>query len=319
MASSRESGRLLLLALALAAAPAGAATGTLRIPAEALVTGDPVHLGDIAQLEGDGAMALRGLVLSAAPRGTEVRVLDGARVLDALRLAGLDPAVTYTIPATIRLRRAIQEIPQPALRTLVEEWLARQLGPGAKDAALVALDTHGPVVVPTGAWTATVSVPPGVELRGRVRLEIGLAVDGVPVRTVWVTAEISRWSRVAVATRDIGRGEPVRPGDLALERREGAGLPRCVLTDLGEAEGAVAVRPLRAWSAVACDDLGAPVVVRRGTPVLLVAERGALRVSAAGEARHDAARGERVAVVARGSGKVIVGRVHDASTVTVGF
>lgn len=318
MASS-PSPRLALACLLVAVTVLAADGGRLRIPPEVIVTGDPVRLRDVALLEGPAAEALADVVLGPAPRGAEVRVVDGSRVLETLRRAGLHPAVTYAIPATLRLRRATQEIPPAAVRDLVEAWLARTLGDGAGDARLTALDTHGPLIVPAGAWTATVSAPQGVDLRGRVRLELALAVDGAPVRTAWVTADIARFGQVVVATRDVARGEAIRPGDLALERRELSSVPRAALTDLAEAEGAVARQPLRAWMPVSREQLGAPVLVHRGAPVLLVAERGALRVSAAGEARHDAARGERVAVTNRASGKAVVGRVVDATTVAVGF
>lgn len=318
MASSRN-GWLALAWLLGAVVAVGADGGRLRIPPEAIVTADPVRLRDVAQLEGPAAEALADVVLGPAPRGAEVRLLDGSRILETLRRAGLSPAVTYAIPATLRLRRATQEIPSAAVRGVVEEWLVGQLGDGAADARLVALDTHGPLVVPAGAWTATVTAPPGTDLRGRVRLELVLVVDGTPARTAWVTADIARFGEVVVATRDVAPGEAIRPGDLVLERRELSSVPRAVLTDLAEAEGAVARKPLRAWMPVARDQLGTPVVVHRGAPVLLVAERGALRVSVAGEARHDAGRGERITVTNRASGKAVVGRVVDAGTVAVGF
>jgi len=319
MASCPELRLAALLTALAAAVTAEAAGGRISVPAEVVVAADPVRLRDVAVLEGEGAAALAEVVLAPAPRAAESRTLDGTRLLDTLRRAGLDPAITYTLPATLRLRRATQEVPAHALRTVVEDWLATQLGPGAADARLTALDTHGPILVPAGAWTAEVAAPPGAGPRGRVRLELALAVDGLPAKTAWVTAEIARWGEVVVATRQVARGELLRPGDLALQRLELSGLSRAVLTDPAEAEGAIARQPLLAWAPVRREQLGTPALVRRGAPVLLVAERGALRVSAAGEARHDAARGEQVSVLSRSSGKTLVGRVVDEGTVAIGF
>lgn len=318
MPSSAE--RWLACALAgVLGAPAAHAAGRLTVPPEVVVAADPVRLRDVAVLDGEGAVALAEVVLVPAPRAGESRTLDGGRLLETLRRAGLDASVTYTVPATIRLRRATQEIAPHAVRGVIEEWLRTQLGPGADDAYLEHVETYGPLVVPAGAWTAAVHAPPGVVPLGRVRLELELLVDGAPVRTAWVTAEIARFGEVVVATRQIARGEQLRPGDVALQRLELSGLPRSVLTDPAEAEGGLARQALTAWAPIRREHLGTPVAVRRGDAVVLVAERGALRVTAAGEARQDAARGDAVAVVNRGSGKALVGRVLDAGTVAVEF
>jgi flagella basal body P-ring formation protein FlgA len=53
--------------------------------------------------------------------------------------------------------------------------------------------------------------------------------------------------------------------------------------------------------------------------VQLVAERGALRITALGEAKQDGAQGERVAVMNRSSGKLVTGRVLAANMVAVEF
>jgi flagella basal body P-ring formation protein FlgA len=174
-------------------------------------------------------------------------------------------------------------------------------------------------VVPAGAWTGQVTAPPGVTPLGRVRLELEILVDGTPARTLWATADVSRFGDVVVATRQVARGELLRPGDLALQRLELSALPRSVLTDAAEAAGTVARQTLLAWAPVRREQLGVPALVHRGDAVLLVAQRGALRLSAAGEARHDAGRGEAVAVLNRRSGKTLVGRVLDPGTVAVEF
>ena len=67
------------------------------------------------------------------------------------------------------------------------------------------------------------------------------------------------------------------------------------------------------------DQLANLPAVRRGDVAQLVAERGGLRITAPGEVKQDARRGESVRVVNRASQKELIGRVVDGSTIEVTF
>jgi len=318
MPSWRE--RVALAALCLAAAATTlAAGGRILVPADVVVERDPVRLRDVASLDGAEAEALADVVLGPAPQAGESRTLDGARVLAALRRGGLPADVTYTIPALVRIRRAMQELRADAVRPLVEEFLRRQLGDGPDAFDLRTVELPGVIPIPTGAWSAHVSVPPGVALAGRVRLALEIVQDDRPVRTVWVTAEVGRVADVVVPTRAIARGETLGAADVTLQRVDLGGVPKGMVTDPAEAAGAIARVPLLPFAPLRHDQIGTPVIVRRGETVLLVAERRGLRITVSGEARHDAGRGEQVVVVNRSSGKQLTGRVTDVGTVAVEF
>jgi flagella basal body P-ring formation protein FlgA len=62
-----------------------------------------------------------------------------------------------------------------------------------------------------------------------------------------------------------------------------------------------------------------PPLVRRGDSVTIVAEAGAMRVTAAGEARQKGGRGDRIAVVNLDSRRTIYAQVIDGRTVAVNF
>jgi flagellar basal body P-ring formation protein FlgA len=62
-----------------------------------------------------------------------------------------------------------------------------------------------------------------------------------------------------------------------------------------------------------------PPMVKRNDRVSIVAESGSLRITAMGEVRESASRGERVKVVNLGSNKEIFARVVDPKTVQVEF
>jgi flagella basal body P-ring formation protein FlgA len=307
------------IALLLGVAPGQGAPGGGRIvvPAEVIVAADPIRVRDVAALEG-AAEALGDVVIGPAPGAGESRTFDGLRLLDTLKRNGLDPSrITYTLPPLLRVRRATQDVPPSELKSLVEAHLAKELGEGAADASVRAVETAGPVLVPSGPWTATVTAPPGTTLLGRTRLSIEFRQDDKVVRTAWVTADIARRAAVVVATRAVGRGETLGEKDVAVQQLDLSELPRSIVP--AEVVGLAVRQPLLPWAPVRREQVGADTLVRRGDAVMIVASQGALRITTPGEVREDAGRGESVAVVNRVSGKKIVGRVVDARTVAVEF
>ncbi len=294
--------------------------GRITVAADPIVTGGTVRLRDVAALDGPAALAVADVELATAPSAGESRLLDGKRLLDTLVVAGLDlSTVTYNVPPTVRVRRATQEIPPSTVRQLVEDDLRRRFGDDAGALVLRTVELTAPIRIPTGTWSAQVVVPPGTALLGRVRLQLDVAVDGHPARTAWITADIGRFSDVVVATREIERGALVPAEAVGLDRQDLSALPRDVATDVASVVGRTARVPIVAFSPVRLQQVATGATVRRGDVVELVAERGALRLSALGEVKQDAGAGERVAVMNRTSGKVITGRVVDGKTVTVEF
>jgi flagella basal body P-ring formation protein FlgA len=306
--------------LTLIAATVLAAGERVTVMREATVAGQTIRLGDVAALEGERAQALAALELGNAPQAGESRMLDGMAVLQALRReAGDLRSLTYSIPPTVRVRRAVQEVTEPAVRAIVEAFLAETLGPAAHDTVLRSVEVPGRIRLPAGAYVARVTPPAGAPLLGRVRLQLAFTVDDRPAKSVWVTADVGLFGPVVVARRPIARGETLAAGDLALDRRDLSQEPRGVLGGIEDAAGRMARTPLVPYVPLRREQLETPATVHRGDVVLLVAERGALRITSPGEVRDDAAVGEQVRVVNRASRKDLVGRVVDASTVAVDF
>jgi flagellar basal-body rod protein FlgG len=315
----RSSSSLVLL-LGVASVALAAPTTRVTVAREASVRGASIRLGDVAVVDGANAGPLADLVLAPAPAAGETRALEGGQVLAALRRAtGADEGLVYTIPPLVRVRRAAQELDAAALRGVVEDWLATAYREAQGEPVLHAVELPAPIRLPTGAWTARVVPPAGTALLGRVRLQLDLAVDGEPARSAWVVADVGLVADVVTSRRPVARGEVLGADDVALERRDLAEMPRGVLTALDEAVGQMTRTPLTPGAAIRREQLAAPAAVCRGDVVLLVAERGGLRLTAPGEVRHDAAVGEQVEVTNRTSRKAVVGTVLDPRTVAVVF
>lgn len=121
-------------------------------------------------------------------------------------------------------------------------------------------------------------------------------------------------ARVAVAREAVAAGQALAPEQLALERRDISNVPDSIGA-LDAAAGLSSRRALRAGELLRASLLAAPILVRRGAPVRIVARRAQIDVSTAGEALEAGARGAQVRVRNLASGNVIRARVLDADTV----
>jgi flagella basal body P-ring formation protein FlgA len=316
----RSSSRRLGAALVLAAATAAGATGRITVAREATVAGATVRLGDIASLEGDLVPGVAALPLGPAPGAGESRRLDGAAILRALQRGGVDlDAVTYSIPAAVQVRRAAQEVDEAAVRTIVERFLADTAGAEGGDVVLRTIELPAPIRIPAGDYTSRVVAPEGSELMGRVRLRIDFVQEDRTVKSAWVTADVGVFGPVVVARRPIARGETIAADDLTLDRRDLSQVPHGAAMRIEDAAQMIAKLPVSPFTPIRRDQLEAPSAVHRGDVVLLVAERGGLRITVPGEVREDAGLGQQVHVVNRATRKDLVGRVVDPSTVVVEF
>jgi flagella basal body P-ring formation protein FlgA len=139
------------------------------------------------------------------------------------------------------------------------------------------------------------------------------------VSSVTVTVHIAVFENVYVTRRVIPRGTLVTAEDISAERRDVSTLPRGVITRAEEVVGKEAKVTLPPLMPLRHEQLGAPVLVRRGEVVTLLVESASLRITTTGEVREDAPRGAQVRVINQSSQAEVVGRVVDAATIAVAF
>jgi len=120
-------------------------------------------------------------------------------------------------------------------------------------------------------------------------------------------------AKVVVAASDLMPGKFLSPSDVLLERHDISGVPDS-FSDLTLVEGMSARRTIRAGDVLRQNMLMAPILVKRGDQVRIVARREQIEVSMSGEAMDAGARGALVRV-RNASGTVIRARVTDQGTV----
>lgn len=146
----------------------------------------------------------------------------------------------------------------------------------------------------------------------RMRFVVRCPVEGGWRYEYVVRGHVS--AMVAVAAAPIPAGEPLTEAMITLERRD----VTLIADALGAPDAAVGQtsrRSLRPGDVLRAGQLAAPVLVKRGDAVLMVARRDGVEVSTSGEALDSGARGAAIRVRNPSSGQVVRMRVTGAGTV----
>ena len=118
-----------------------------------------------------------------------------------------------------------------------------------------------------------------------------------------------------VLSRTVQRGEMLSAHDFVSKVLPGAQARGAVRADA--ADGLEARRTLRSGMPVRASDLAEPRLVKRGEPVTIVLQTGALSITAAGRALADGALGEPVRVFSEATNQTLNGVVEDTGRVRV--
>lgn len=309
---------LVILILAPAVAAAGPA---IRVPAKAEVAGPVVRLGDVARLAGFAraeADRLTAVEIGRAPAVGVGQLLPRAYLESVLRDAGVGPGVRLALPDRLEVVRKAETLAGAALRRRVEAAVRARMPHAAEDVAAVQVPELPDLKVPLGSAVA-VEFEEGEDFAGPVTVELRVTDGGELVRAQRVTARVDVFATVWVPTRAFRRGEPLTPRDLVEKRVPQSDVPRDALDAAALGEGARLRRDLAAGQPLRRAWVDLPPMVARGDRVTLVATRGALRLTAVGEAMGRGSFGDTVKVRNVSSSKVVAGRVAGPQLVEVPF
>lgn len=159
-------------------------------------------------------------------------------------------------------------------------------------------------------------VPSGGRLWGKTTVGARCAAGANWV--IYVPVTVSVQAPVVVAARPVAHGRVLAAEDLTLQTLELTQLPAGVLTDVAAAIGQTLNVGLLPGYPLRQDMLRAPVVIRQGQSVRVVAQGGGFGVSAEGRALGNAAAGQTVQV-RTANGQTVSGIARPDGSVEVRF
>ncbi|MGP9823365.1 flagellar basal body P-ring formation chaperone FlgA [Ectopseudomonas khazarica] len=151
----------------------------------------------------------------------------------------------------------------------------------------------------------------------RQRLQLSCA--DAPGWTLTALVQASVFLPTVHAARVIERGQTITRDHLQLQEVNIGKASRGFYADVDEVVGQGAKRRIRAGQLIAPNLLSAPLLVRRGQQVSIVASQDGISASATGEALANGREGEVIRVRNLGSQKVIEAQVVEEGVVTSTF
>lgn len=158
-------------------------------------------------------------------------------------------------------------------------------------------------------------LPPGGHLLGNIT--IGIQCRGSKPWTVYVPATVKAMRQVVIAKRPILRGSTIGREDIALDEREISSKSGGYLLDPAQVLGKIATRPLSPATALTPKMLSAPLLVRRGQRIIILAQGAGIEVRMRGIALMDGAKGQWVRAKNTVSKRTVEGWVINPGTIRV--
>lgn len=158
-------------------------------------------------------------------------------------------------------------------------------------------------------------LPAGAKLQGR--LSVGVRCPDSQPWTVYLSADIKIFAEVVTTARPLSRGETIGEGDTLPLRMEVSKLNTGYYLQGDDLGGKILRQAVPAGRALTPNMLRAPLLVRRGESVTIIAAGAGLQVRMKGKALHDAALGERVSVQNLGSKRIVEGTAIEPGQVQV--
>ncbi len=154
---------------------------------------------------------------------------------------------------------------------------------------------------------------------GRISQMVSIMVDGKRVRKARVCAYLEIFKRVLCAKNGLAKGQVIGRGDLGFARFPLSKLRGRFFSSPEQIVGLAAKRTIRPGKVIFATDVAKPIIVKRGSRVLIVASSPCLRITVPGIVEQKGAEGDFVRVRNLDSKKVIIARVKDENTVLVRF
>lgn len=301
-------------------APGGApAAWRIRIQEAAVTQGDMVTLGDIGQVHGTPPpgvwerLAARPLWPAPPETGKPLQI-NKSRLGQALRETLGDYADLCILPTSLALQRGGSVLTEADLRALVVKTLTPELRNMRGETSLD--DFRLPAYVFLAHQGQRAELEPPKLVPGRLSLRFTVQeVDGSTVRRFTGTVMLNQWVEVPCAARPLNRGDAITPDNVTFARKNLAFL-RGELWD-GRGGPWQVQRAIGAGQPIAAADLAALSMVRRGDIVVLVYQRGAVRLEAKAEALADGGPGDTIAVRNLQTKKQVYATVRSGGVVEV--
>lgn len=266
---------------------------------EAVKEASAIELGSVLSDNFTIRYGVKTIMVHLRSKGFSEEIIDwsGAEIVEIIAKAGDEDYSEHLSAIEIALYDyALEKFPEDQISVVVNSSL--------------------PVVLRDHQGSVKVDKPFIPPRGGDVSVPISLIKDnGTQVRAM-VRARIDVIREAWVANRRIERGEEFSATDFEIASKP-LTVAMNAVNDLNLFENSVAIRPIKQGQVLENSYFRQQPVMRRGQPVSVLFQRGALTMEAAAEALGNAMKGQMISVKLRSTNKVLRGIATGRGTVSV--
>lgn len=174
-----------------------------------------------------------------------------------------------------------------------------------------------PVALPAGAVAYRVLKPNQGITPGTTHFLLALDVAGKEQQRLWIKTEVRVFEEVVVSSAPLAARNLIYAKDVRLDRRDVSSLHARPFKRIADVAGQQVSRSIDINEILTEKSVDRPTLMRRGAPVTLIYETGALRVESPGLTVEPGKIGDTIQVKNPSSGKLVRGVVIDERTVRV--
>jgi flagellar basal body P-ring formation protein FlgA len=295
----------------------------IRLPAQAMVDAETIHLGRIAQISGGPAGqadALQSIEVGRVSHPGQSVLIHRSQIEMRLKQNGIDPELCrIEDQGPVKVLRSHAVLTSEKIRETVTAFIKAHAPWDHDQMVIRPIQYQQDHVLPSGRANIEIAPPKHTDWLGAIPFRVTIIVEGKPVHRINVPAYIEVWQEVLLAAKPLGRNQPITPADIRTEKMNLARIPANALLRMDQVLGRRANRSIAINSVLRADQIDTPPVVRKGNVVQVLAESAQVKISTLGVAQEDGAIGAHIRVMNIASRKHIHARVLDSQTVQVGF
>lgn len=293
------------------AIPAMAQAEGLRLRGDVTARGDILTLADLVEGVPE---RLAARPLFRAPTLGATGTIQTRRILDAAAALGLANLETGG-RLQIAVQRAARRLGPPEIEAALKRGLETSYGLDPRSVT-IRFDGDGPTLLaPVDLEGQAAALDVTYDLRSR--RVAGLVSLGERQASLRVSGVVVELREVAVLTRTLNRGEPVKEGDVVAERRPRETVASDAQGSATAVIGEVAQNTLTAGTVLRMTDTAPPELVARGENVTIVYETPNVSLSMRGLSNDSGRMGAVVNVVNVASKKILQATVIGPGRVSV--
>ena len=150
-------------------------------------------------------------------------------------------------------------------------------------------------------------------------LEAQVISNGIVKKRVSLTFEITVSQPVVVAKCNIPKGIGIRADFLSIEHREIKNPANVLLTRINQVQGKIASGLISKGKIISRSDFKKDFIVSKGSIVVIIVQKGNLKIQAHGKALEDGTLGQLIRVISLNSNKERIGEVAGRNQIRIHF